>query len=336
MKKNFFLILGVLFLQTHFLFCQEIQTIFKGENADSSIYDIERINANEFWMAGEYGILKKIDTSGNIKNIDYPNDGKSILKITKTSKYLFLATDDGTIYKYDIQKQTFFKKEFPQFKNRCFYDIMAINDTVIIACGGHTKISKDKKVVPFGFIVKFNDNFQNVVVLWKNIRKFALCLQQSKDSIYASIFDGISTKIISFHKQSYKSQSVKRVRGLIHKLFYIDNQLWYCGSKQMRFFKNGIIGKVSDVYFTINQSGCIWSMEISDNMILGVTANRYLLFFNKENFKKGNCIYNSMILPALFTYDVEKITSNKILLAGHGKSICILTLNPSRIYSEIK
>ena len=58
MKQQIQLIILLLFYSN--IFGQNIQVVSQGIESDSSFYHIEKINENEFWVAGECGILKKL------------------------------------------------------------------------------------------------------------------------------------------------------------------------------------------------------------------------------------------------------------------------------------
>ncbi len=108
MKHQIQLVILLLFYSN--IFGQKIHVITQGIESDSSFYHIEKINENEFWAAGEYGILKKIDSLGNVSSQSFPNEGLNILKIIKKENYIFLITDNALIYRYDILNKIFINK----------------------------------------------------------------------------------------------------------------------------------------------------------------------------------------------------------------------------------
>ena len=115
MKQQIQLIILLLFYSN--IFGQNIQVVSQGIESDSSFYHIEKINENEFWVAGECGILKKIDSLGNVSSQNFPNEGLDILKIVKKENYIFIITNNALIYRYDIKKKIFIKNKIktPKF-----------------------------------------------------------------------------------------------------------------------------------------------------------------------------------------------------------------------------
>ena len=89
---------------------QKIQILSQGYHTDSSFYSVQKINENEYWVAGENGILKKIDSLGNMSRLNLPVEKIDILKIIMTNNYVFLTTANSIIYRYDIDRGVFIKK----------------------------------------------------------------------------------------------------------------------------------------------------------------------------------------------------------------------------------
>ena len=87
---------------------------------------------------------KKIDSLGNINSQKFPNECLNILKIIKKENYIFIITHNALIYCYDIVNQLFIKKIFQNFKNKCFYDLIVLQNGRFIVCGGQSGISKGK------------------------------------------------------------------------------------------------------------------------------------------------------------------------------------------------
>ena len=91
------------------LFGQSVNVVLRGSKSDSSFYHLAKIKNNEFWAGGKYGILRSIDTLGNVSGIPFPNEGHDILKIERVKNHVFILTSNSVVFKYDIEKDTFIK-----------------------------------------------------------------------------------------------------------------------------------------------------------------------------------------------------------------------------------
>jgi hypothetical protein len=304
------------------IFGQKIHVISQGAESDSSFYHIEKINENEFWAAGEYGILKKIDSLGNVSSISFPNEGQNILKIIKKENFVFIITDNAIIYRYDILNKIFIKKTFPDFKNKCFYDIIALQNGKLIVCGGTSAISKGEKKIPKGFIAILDQDLKEINIVWRNYRKFVWSLLELENGeVLASTYNGVNSKIIK--TKDFKCwKKVTKIKGLVHEIAHLDNHIWYSGAKSFHFKNDGVFGMVDQTQLQSNNTGCLWSMDMINGKIISVTANGKLLVFDKN---KSEIEQIKNLSPYAF-YDIEKISESKIMIVGHGKSIFIIDL----------
>ena len=301
---------------------QKVHILSKGIHSDSSFYCVEKITENEFWIGGESGILKKIDSLGNINTINFPNKGIDILKIKRINNYVFLITSNAVIYRYQIDENIFIEKEFPQFKNKCFYDIMELKNGSVLVCGGASGIAKGRKVVPKGFIATINQDLKNIKVVWKCYRKFVWSLIENKNhKAFGFTFNGLNTRIIQ-SDNLLKWRSQLKIKGLVHNTILVDNQIWYCGAKNINYSKKGIVGAATDKknQTSFNETGCLWSLESINSKIISVTQSGELLKIDKNTyeFERIN-IQNSFTL-----YDLIKISESKMLIVGHGKTAYII------------
>lgn len=316
MKVKLYLIL---LFSTSIVSAQSITTLLKGNNADSSFYDIIKVDDNEYWAAGEYGILKKIDTLGNISAIpQFANTGKSILKLVKTSNYIFIATAEGLIYRYDLSTKTFIQKEFPNYKNRCFYNIIVLKNGKLLVCGGNSAIAKDQKRIPYGFIALVDQDLTHIDLVWKCYRKFVWSIvEQINGNVLAVAFDALNTQIIESKDYRYW-KTVHKIRGMVYNISIFDNQLWYIGAKSILYKKNGMIGvKFNKEKRTLDyNAGCIWAIGEFGKEKMAVSNSGQILTVD------NTCtVTNKIQIPEAFTlYDYEKISDTKIITVGHGRS----------------
>lgn len=301
---------------------QRVHTLLRGNHSDSSFYHITRIGENEFWAGGEYGILKSIDTLGNVKSINIPSRGLDILKIERVNDYIYLITDNATIYRYDINRKEFTSKHFPKLKGKCFYDMIALPDGQILVCGGASGIARGEKTIPRGFIAILDANLNEMEVVWKSFRRFVWSMIDAGDNgVIVASFNGLKTRLLNTNDFKRWKKSAK-VNGLVHEISLIDHDIWYSGTKGIRFRKNGIWGRKSNgknPEITDN-TGCIWSMQRVNGSIVMSTYSGELLILNpKTHERELLAVSNRYSL-----YDMEKISETKILVVGHGMGLYMI------------
>lgn len=302
------------------LFSQKVVMIHQGLRPDSSYYHIEKIDDNEFWVGGEYGILKKVDSLGNVSNISYPNEGIDILKVKKIDKYIYLLTANAVIYRYDIKMKTFLRKEFTKFKNRCFYDIIPLKEGQLLVCGGASGIAEGKKKIPKGFIAIIDRELTEISTVWKNKRKFVWALLNDEEkNAMAVTFNGLNTKVI-YSLDLKKWKKAFSVKGLVHDLKKFNDRFWYSGTKSFRVSKNGMLGVIGDQKCTLKDNGCLWKLDQIKGEVFGVTYSGDVIQINDtfEQIKHLNT-------PKTFSlYDIERISETLTLVVGRGKTIMLL------------
>lgn len=301
---------------------QSVKMIHKGLESDSSFYHIEKINDNEFWAGGEYGILKNIDTLGNVSSLNFPNEGINILKIKKVKEYVFITTSNATIYRYDIKKKTFITKKFPEFNGKCFYDLIELKNGKLLLCGGNTEIAIAKKKIPNGFIAVLDKDLNDIEVVWKNKMKFVWSLLASEQGgLLAVTFNGVNTEIIKSEDLKSWEKDIK-IKGLVHEITAIDNEIWYCGAKNLHFKRDGIIGNRSNEQKQLKNTGCLWSLNTVGSKIIAVTESGELLRFDKISNE-----IEYMETPKTSTlYGFEIISRYKILVVGRGNTLFIMNI----------
>jgi hypothetical protein len=323
MIKDVISVFFLLLLSVSFSNAQKIDIISSSNSADSSLYDICKLNDNEFWIGGEHGILKSIDSSGIFNSVIYKNKGNSIYKMVKAGKYIYIAADNGTIYKFNIanqQLENLFTSK--KYKNYCFYDLIVLENGKLIVCGGKSKIIKTKHILPFGFILEVDTSLLGKMdLLWKSKWNFVWSLTQDNKKIYASAYNGRCSKIIVADKNKRKFKKKYKIKALVHKLIMKQDTLWIAGSKNLHFFKDGIIGKIKNDSININTiygKGCIWNMLFTGDSIL-VYANDGTILYNKTDdwvpFKAN---------PHRPIYASIQFNNKSVLMVGNGKTILLL------------
>jgi hypothetical protein len=326
-RLSFILIFSFFLLNLAKSSAQIIEEINVGSDIDSSYYDVYQLAEGDIWLGGEFGVLKRMRTDGTIQSIVYPNKGSNILKFFRIDDFLYIAADHGTIYKFNLLTEQISKTEFPNFKNRCFYDLTYNNAGKLIVCGGSSGIGRGKKRIPMGFVASIDTSLtQEPEVIWKNSRKFVWALSQEREKGFsAAIFNGTHSTIYHFTEANKDSTSKGvKVKGLIHALNNIDGRLVYSGCRSIQYHKRGIWGFEDDrsSYRTIDKAGIICNVIKLNSKLYGFTQQGSLL----ELSNNSNLIIYQTPNASAF-YEALAMNKQTLLLAGHGKSLIKILLN---------
>lgn len=300
---------------------QRIDYLSTKNTQDSSYYDLLRIGPNEFWAGGENGTLAIIDSNGIHHQFSHPLGNYNILKMIKKDNQVLIFTDDAVVFVYDLNKDILTKKYFDNFKNRCFYDAICLDDGSILLCGGSTGIAKHKKVIPNGYIALMDKNLDGIKTLWHSKRKFVWHMTMQQDrSVFAAVFNGINSTIY-LSRQYNRWKKFAKIPGLVHEIFYADSMLYYSGSSSIKYRRYGTLGSTNIWQHQRTSGGCIWNLEKDDNQIIGSNQDGELIvFYHKKELPPSK----KQILPKAI-YDLEVISHNKWLAVGHGQTIAILS-----------
>ena len=326
-RLTFSFILLFFLLQVANSTAQIIEEINVGNDIDSSYYDVYQLAEGDIWLGGEFGVLKRMRKDGSIQSIAFPNNGSNILKFFRIGHFLYIAADHGTIYKFNLLTEHFSKTEFPNFKNRCFYDLTYNNAGKLIVCGGSSGIGRGKKRIPMGFVASIDTSLtQEPEVIWRNSRKFVWALSPEGDQGFAAaIFNGTRSTIYHFSDANKDSISKGiKVKGLIHALNSIDGRLVYSGCKSIQYHKNGIWGFEDDrsSYRKIDKAGIICNVIKLNDKLYGFTQQGSLL---ELSYDSNPIIYQAPNSSAF--YEALAMNKQTLLLAGHGKSLIKIVLN---------
>ena len=320
--KISFTFLFTLFIST--LLTAQVNILEQGADIDSSYYDIYKVAQNEIWLGGEYGILKRIVADNKIEVIKIPNNGANILKIIRDGKYVYIAADRGTIYKYNLENKQCIIKEFAGFERKCFYDIAINKAGNLLVCGGNSRIARGKKAIPQGFIAEINaDLTEAPKIVWQNNRKFVWALvKDSSETFIASMFNGVNSAIYTLEKGNSYWNKTQNVKGLIHGLSEINGKIYYAGSASIKYHKTGIWGEINSVYehHKIEDSG----------LICNVFSNKSILYGLSQQGKLIQLDNNELICTSDFKYPFYEAllgSEDTVYLVGHGKLIYQVKLN---------
>lgn len=299
---------------------QQLQVVSHIPHSDSSLYSIAKVNNNEYWTCGKHGLLKKIDSLGNISSIELAHEGLNILKIVPHKNYLYLLTNNAVIFRYDTISKVFTKKKFSTFKNRCFYDMVPLNNGKLMVSGGATAISKGKKALPQGYIAMVDENLEEIVAVWKSYRKFVWSLLKLESGVVlASTFNGQNSHVITTSNYTNWTRDSK-IKGLVYALNELDGNVWYSGAKSIYYKKNGIYGIKGETQYELKEPGCLWAMAmIKGKLALTTTHGKLLL----KDMKTTEITPISTPTPFCI-YALHRLSDNKYMLVGNELGIFIV------------
>ena len=329
MPIRFVLFCFVVLLSTNIVCGQTILAKHTADTNDSSYYDIEKINVNEFWAGGENGILTRIDSAGNPTPINLPGNHSNFLKILAVGHFVFLFTDDATIFRYNILNNTFIKKSFKQFKSKCFYDAIVSSNNEIIICGGATGISRHQKKIPSGFIAKTDLELNTPQIVWKSYRKFVWNLLPYNNAVLAITYNGNRSAVLLGQTLHHWKPFSKKVKGIVHEVVPINGDLFYAGTPSMHYKELGMMGAFNmsntsnNFIEKQNKGGCIWTLKKCHDGIIGINQIGDLICIKKD----FSTTRTFSLLPNKALYEIEKVSENKFILVGHGKTIILAEIN---------
>ena len=330
------LVILFLFCLSETAFPQIIRGWQTNYEPDNSYYDIAQVGPNEYWAAGEGGTLYSIDSSGNITEIPFPDKKFNILKILSTDGAIYLAGDQGKIFRYertekDFQTQYYGKK----YDQLCFYDMMEMEDGTLLVVGGHNKIAKGEKALPMGFIAHISPDLSGKPqIVWSNPFTFVWSVIQmpGSDEIVAASFNGLNTHLLSSVDFGQSFQKSNKINGLVHHLQTWNDELWYSGTKSIRFSRKGIIGKVDGPKQQVIEGGCVWSLLPIKDQLLGLNYSGELIFTETE------ATHTSTVKATEYSlYEGIELSPEKALVIGHGRRLFLIDMEdvgPTYIPSE--
>lgn len=309
---------------------QSIRTIEPGNQPDSSYYDIARIDHNEFWVGGENGVLKCLDTLGNVSTLRMPGPTRHILKIVPAGRYVYIAADQGTIFRYDRARDTWIHSDYGKqgFDKLTFYDLVVLTDGSLVVAGGNHRVAKKGKIaIPRGFIAKIDaELLQAPEFVWKHALQFtfSLAYDETKNEVYAVAFNGVNSQLFSSIDDAHTFQRQGSLPGLVHHIRLHDGEMWYAGAKGIRYSHNGLVGKRGDSPLALPGDGCIWGLlPLGDQM--------YLLAYNGAIISPNATLtnYDFKVRAATSSlYEAAPISNRKAFIVGHGRRILLLELHP--------
>lgn len=310
---------------------QQIRRLLPGTQSDSSFYTIARVDANEFWVGGENGTLKCVDTLGNISELRLPVPGRHILQIVPDGRYVYLAADRGYIFRYDRLRDQWIHADYSgqSFGKLTFYDLVVLEDGSLLVAGGHHRVAKGKVALPRGFVARLQpDLLAPPEIVWSHGLQFVFALEPKPETgeILFAASNGWKSEIYSSIDNGLTFQMQAELPGMVHHLMWHENALWYAGSGGLRFDRTGIAGRVGEGNEEMPGEGCIWSL-------LPLGDQVYSLAYNGAIVAPGASFasYSYKVRPAQTSlYEAAMISEAKALIVGHAQTLLLMELEPDQ------
>jgi hypothetical protein len=309
------------------LSAQEIKLIQKGDNHSPSFYDITKIHDNEYWLGGEFGVLSIFDTLGNSKNIDLPFDISHILRIKNHKNKVYISTSDGQMITYCKDSKKFHQYNFNNdYRKYCFYDFIILDNDSVYICGGSKRIASGRIALPNGFILKTSIDFKQIEKIYSSKNKFVWTLffdEQKKQLLMSSFSVPHMKSTISFTEDGGANwNQMHQVNGIVCNLLRIEDDLWYAGSKNLLYRRNGMIGKIAagENRQIVKKSGCIYNLAEMNKQLICCNFNGKFISIDVDSRQEVH-------IPKINSYPLyrsAKISTNKCFIVGHAQTVYLI------------
>ena len=322
--NKIFLILILVFLCGE-NFGQSFHLVHKGKNRQASLYDIARTGDNEFWIGGKNATLLIMDDEGDLQNIDLTKEIGHILRIVPDENYIWFSTTHGFLFRFD--KKTGIYSKFEIFPNKpiCIYDILLSSDGKLVVAGGARKITAGRLDYPRGFIALIDkNNPSQIQIKWNRPNAFVFALTRHKGEIVASAFafPSMNSSILYSADEGQSWKKKAKVKGIVHALASVNDELFYSGSPDIFYYKNGMFGSVSKPDFRVERegSGCFHGILGSGNQLY-LSSYRGWMESVSLPHKQVERLNISNTIPL---YRMMEINDNRICAIGHACTIYFL------------
>ena len=303
---------------------------------DNSYYDLAQVGPDEYWAAGEGGTLYSLDSTGNILELPFPDKEVNLLKILPAGKRIYLAADQGMLFFYDTNTHRFHSRHLgKKFDQLCIYDMMLLDEDNLLIVGGHNKIAKGEKTLPRGFIARIpSDLKQEPEIVWSNPFSFvwSVTSMPGSEEIIAASFNGLNTHILSSMDMGFSFQKSSKIQGLVHHLAVWKGEVWYSGTKDIRFHRQGIMGKIGNKEQIVVDGGCIWSILPFKDRLMGLNYRGELIITHASSL-------NTVTVKATdySLYEGIKVSPSQALVIGHGRRLYLIKMErPMITYTPLE
>ncbi len=308
------------------IFAQNTLFIQAPASPDSSFYDIIKVQKNEYWICGEHGILKSVDSLGIITDIHgFPGKDNNLLKMLKLSDRILISGDKGYIYTFFFSSKKWKTLHIPSLKRRSIYSLLSLGDSIIYACGGNMPIAKGKRAIPRGFVYISTDqgeSWRQVINKWNRFF-WDMAYNPEQHNVAALGYSPLGSRIFEIKNDDFQ-KSAMHTKLLLHDIEYAPEQgLLACGGQ---YKKSGGKGKIywfnQKKTIDFESGGFIWSL-IFDQQLKLLTAGPGTIHFTTPGSKQWQS--KQILSPGNF-YQSVKISDRKVFIIGSGGLLLQITL----------
>ncbi|TSA51419.1 MAG: hypothetical protein D4R43_00770 [Sphingobacteriales bacterium] len=296
--------------------------------SDSAYYDILKVNADNYWLVGKYGIISNYNLNGNISTVNYPSNHTDIYKIDQFDEQHYIAcADKGNLYFYNTISKEWKSKQIAGFENSCFYNITIIDKKSALICGGRSAIAHSKKAIPNGFIIKTTDGGETWTKVYSSPFKMIWSVDYNAENKKASALVYVPNHTSLFSSADFGNtwkKERKVGRGIYYDIESGDNQEQICyggkinGSGKLKY------GNEDEIEF--KESGLIWSKTVLDNYEIMTACNGNILF--SDNGTNRQLIHTDLT-DKFSLYKAVFVSPTQAIVVGSGKTILLVNIHPT-------
>jgi len=296
--------------------------------SDSSYYDILKVNDENYWLVGKYGIISNYNLSGAITAVNYPSNHNDIYKIDKFDEQNFIAcADKGNLYFYNTISKEWTSKQVAGFENSCFYNITVIDKKSALICGGRSAIAHSKKAIPNGFIIKTTDGGQTWTKVYSSPFKMIWSVDYNPENKQASalVYVPNHTNLFSSSDEGNTWKKNRKIgRGIYYDLETNKDKKQICYGGKIN--GNGRLQAGNEKEVEFKESGLIWSKTVSDNYEIMTACNGNILF--SDNGADRQLIHTALA-DKFSLYKAAFVSATKAIVVGSGKTILLVNIHPA-------
>ncbi|RMG61728.1 MAG: hypothetical protein D6722_19225 [Bacteroidetes bacterium] len=294
---------------------------------DSSYYEVARIDAHTWWVGGENGILYALSDSGTRQVLTPPGPPVNILKIRRSGDQVYLTGDQGTLFRYDLLSGQWQRRSLPApYRRISFYDFAIVPESgTLVLVGGHQKIAKGHLAPPRGIMLRLPMSLEGAPErVWAHPGRFVWAIRRGlqPDEFIAVAFNGHHSRLWISRDGGQTFSPEARLPGLVHHLLVHEGHIWYSGTRDLRFRRTGMVGRVGEDPHYMDDIGCVWSLlpQAGGGSLLLTQAGTVLSWAGGEEAPQ------SLVSMPGPVYEGASMTGSAWVLVGHGRRLFRLDL----------
>lgn len=298
-------------------------------HADSSYYEVAQVGPGTWWVGGENGILYAVKADGAREALRLPGPAVNILKIRRWGEHVFVAGDQGTVFRYDLQTGRWTRRSLGgRYARMSFYDLMILPETgMLVLVGGHQEIAKGHLAPPRGLMIRLPVTLAGVPErVWQRPGRFVWAIRRglTPGELVAVAFNGVHSRLWTSQDGGQTFAPGARIPGLVHHLMVHEGHIWYSGARDLRFRREGILGRVGEPPLRLPDVGCVWSILPQPGACLALTQAGTVLRWDAAAPTAEPVAH----IPGP-VYEGAALDAGRWLLVGHGRRLFQLTLDPA-------